>query len=46
MKHIGKPSLIQAAGAIPKVIEEYFGRVNSGTSGLSIARMTRPERMT
>jgi mannose-6-phosphate isomerase-like protein (cupin superfamily) len=39
---IEKPSIIEAAGNRPKIIEEYFGRVNSGNSGLSIARMTSP----
>ena len=39
---IGKPSIIEAAGNKPKRIEEFFGRVNSGTTGVSIARMTSP----
>jgi len=39
---IGKPSIIEAAGNKPKRIEEFFGRVNSGTKGVSIARMTSP----
>ncbi len=33
---------IQAAGNKPKEIAEYIGRVNSGTSALSIARMKSP----
>ncbi len=33
---------IQAAGNKPKVIEEYVGRVNSGTAAVSIARMRSP----
>jgi mannose-6-phosphate isomerase-like protein (cupin superfamily) len=37
------PSIIQAAGTKPKRIEEYAGRVNSGHSGVSIARMVSPE---
>lgn len=40
--HIMKPSVIEAAGNKPKIIEEYFGRVNSGTSALSIAKMQSP----
>jgi len=42
LKHIRTPTSIRAAGTVPKVIEEYFGRVNSGTDELSIARMTSP----
>jgi mannose-6-phosphate isomerase-like protein (cupin superfamily) len=37
--HIAKPTIIQAAGNKPKVIEEYIGRVNSKTDALSVARM-------
>ena len=43
MKHIQKPTLIQAAGIPPKQIEEFIGRANSQTSEVSIARMTSPE---
>jgi hypothetical protein len=39
---ITAPSLIKAAGNKEKKIEEFFGRVNSSTSEVSIARMTRP----
>ncbi|AFH47743.1 Cupin domain protein [Ignavibacterium album JCM 16511] len=39
---IDKPTVIPAAGTKPKIIEEYFGRVNSGTSLVSIARMKSP----
>ena len=39
---IPSPSIIQAAGNKPKIIEEFVGRVNSGTSGVSIARMRSP----
>src|SRR5947209_18838098 len=42
MKHISKPAVIAAAGNKPKRIEEFIGRVSSGTSDLSIARMTSP----
>jgi mannose-6-phosphate isomerase-like protein (cupin superfamily) len=41
-KLIGQPSIIKAAGNKPKRIEEYFGRVNSGTEAVSIAKMTSP----
>lgn len=40
---IAKCTRIIAAGEPPKTIEEYVGRVNSGTSELSIARMVSPE---
>lgn len=39
---IKSPSIITAAGNKPKRIEEYVGRVNSKTDGVSIARMTSP----
>lgn len=39
---IDKPTIIPAAGTKPKIIEEYFGRVNSKTEVISIARMTSP----
>lgn len=39
---ISKPSIIEAAGNPPKKIEEYFGRVNSVTQDVSIARMISP----
>jgi mannose-6-phosphate isomerase-like protein (cupin superfamily) len=42
-QHIPQPTLIEAAGNIPKVIEEFIGRVNSGTDGVSIGRMRSPQ---
>lgn len=39
---IPKPTVIEAAGNKPKLIEEFFGRVNSGTASTSIARMRSP----
>ena len=39
---IHSPSVVQAAGNKPKIIEEYFGRVNSESSAVSIARMKSP----
>ena len=40
---IDEPVVIAAAGDPPKRIEEYIGRVRSGTSALSIARMVSPQ---
>lgn len=37
------PSIIEAAGNKPKIIEEYFGRVNSKTEAVSIAQMRSPQ---
>ena len=39
---IQQPSIVQAAGNKPKIIEEYVGRVNSQTEGVSVARMKSP----
>jgi quercetin dioxygenase-like cupin family protein len=39
---IEKPTVIEAAGNKPKLIEEFVGRVNSRTDGVSIARMRSP----
>lgn len=39
---IETPTLIQAAGNKPKVIEEYVGNVNTQTADISIARMSAP----
>jgi mannose-6-phosphate isomerase-like protein (cupin superfamily) len=38
-----KPTVIQAAGNKPKIIKEFFGCVNSGETGVSIAHMVSPE---
>ena len=40
---ISQPTRIQAAGNKPKLIDEYVGRVNSKTSGVSVAHMRSPE---
>jgi mannose-6-phosphate isomerase-like protein (cupin superfamily) len=40
--HIQQPTIVQAAGNKPKIIEEYFGRVNSKTDAVSVARMKSP----
>ncbi|MFM9883357.1 MAG: cupin domain-containing protein [Burkholderiales bacterium] len=39
---IPAPTIIQSAGNKPKRIEEFIGRVNSSTAGVSIAKMTSP----
>jgi mannose-6-phosphate isomerase-like protein (cupin superfamily) len=39
---IPTPTVVPSAGTRPKRIEEFVGRVNTGTSALSIARMTSP----
>ncbi len=40
---IAQPAVIEAAGNKPKRIEEFAGRVNSGHTAVSAARMTSPE---
>ena len=39
---IAAPAIVQAAGTLPKRIEEFAGRVNSGHAGVSVARMVSP----
>ena len=39
---ISAPIVIEAAGNKPKLIEEFIGRVNSATTGVSVARMRSP----
>jgi mannose-6-phosphate isomerase-like protein (cupin superfamily) len=39
---IPAPTRVSAAGNKPKSIEEFIGRVNSGESRLSVARMRSP----
>jgi mannose-6-phosphate isomerase-like protein (cupin superfamily) len=39
---IPQPTVIQAAGNKPKLIEEFIGRVNSDTTAVSVARMKSP----
>ena len=41
-KLISAPTAIPAAGQPPKIIEEFFGRVNTQTSVIRIAKMTSP----
>jgi predicted kinase/mannose-6-phosphate isomerase-like protein (cupin superfamily) len=40
---IPAPSVVEAAGTKPKIIEEFVGRVNTGEPRLSVARMRSPE---
>jgi ethanolamine utilization protein EutQ len=39
---ISAPTRVEAAGNKPKLIDEYIGRVNSGTSAASVAHMRSP----
>lgn len=39
---IAHPTRIEAAGNKPKLIDEYIGRVNSATTGCSVAHMRSP----
>ena len=41
-RFIAQPTVIAAAGNKPKLIEEFFGHVNSLTVATSIARMRSP----
>ena len=40
---ISAPTRITAAGNKPKLIDEYIGRVNSHTTGVSVAHMRSPQ---
>jgi ethanolamine utilization protein EutQ len=40
--HIERPARIQSAGNMPKIIDEFFGRVNSKSDSVSIAHMRSP----
>jgi mannose-6-phosphate isomerase-like protein (cupin superfamily) len=40
--HITAPVRVEAAGNKPKLIDEYIGRVNSGTGAVSVAHMHSP----
>ena len=39
---IPQPTVIPCVGTKPKQIQEFVGRVNSGHSGVSVARMVSP----
>jgi len=41
-RRIDAPTVVAAAGTPPKRIEEFVGRVNSGTAQVSVARMKSP----
>jgi ethanolamine utilization protein EutQ len=40
---ISQPTRVEAAGNKPKLIDEYIGRVNSSTPGVSVAHMRSPD---
>jgi ethanolamine utilization protein EutQ len=40
---VAQPTRISAAGTKPKLIDEYIGRVNSKTAGVSVAHMRSPQ---
>jgi mannose-6-phosphate isomerase-like protein (cupin superfamily) len=42
-ERIVAPTVVASAGTLPKSIEEYVGRVNTGDSSVSIARMRSPQ---
>ena len=42
-RKIDEPTVVPAEGTEPKIIEEYVGRVNTGDSAVSIARMRSPQ---
>ncbi len=40
---VAQPTRIRAAGTKPKLIDEFIGRVNTQTSGVSVAHMRSPQ---
>ena len=40
---VAQPTRICAAGTKPKLIDEYIGRINSKTAGVSVAHMRSPQ---
>jgi quercetin dioxygenase-like cupin family protein len=42
-ERIAEPTIVESAGTLPKTIEEYVGRVNTGEGRVSIARMRSPQ---
>jgi hypothetical protein len=40
---ISQPTRISAAGSKPKRIDEYIGRMNTGTAEVSVAHMRSPQ---
>ncbi|MCE9613981.1 MAG: cupin [Lentisphaerae bacterium] len=43
IEHITSTTVVAAHGNKPKQIEEFIGRINSGTPEVSVARMRSPE---
>jgi mannose-6-phosphate isomerase-like protein (cupin superfamily) len=43
IQFINSPSIIKAAGNKEKIIQEFFGNVNSKTAEVSVAHMISPE---
>jgi quercetin dioxygenase-like cupin family protein len=43
VEKIAGPTVVESAGNLPKRIEEYVGRVNTGDASVSIARMKSPQ---
>lgn len=39
---IARPTRVEAAGNKPKLIDEYIGRLSSGSEGVSVAHMRSP----
>jgi ethanolamine utilization protein EutQ (cupin superfamily) len=42
-ERIDRPTVVASAGTLPKTIEEFVGRVNTGEGTVSIARMRSPQ---
>jgi len=40
---VAQPTRISAAGTKPKLIDEFIGRVNTKTAGVSVAHMRSPQ---
>ena len=40
---VAQPTRISAAGTKPKLIDEYVGRINTQTAGVSVAHMRSPQ---
>ena len=43
VRRVDAPKVVQAAGNKPKRIEEFIGRVATGTERVSVARMKSPQ---
>jgi mannose-6-phosphate isomerase-like protein (cupin superfamily) len=39
---VSAPTVVEAAGSKPKLIEEFVGQLNTGTEAVSVARMKSP----